>query len=101
MKRCVICKKIEGKAFQSPREPSLPSCRVSDEPPFTNIGIDYAGPLFVNENDETVKSYGLFVHVCVYKGRTFRTIERFVHEHVFDGLSAFRQQKRDAKKNTN
>ena len=64
-----MSKKIEGKTFQSPREPSLPSCRVSDEPPFTNIGIDYPGPLFVNENDETVKSY-----VCLFTCASTRAV---------------------------
>lgn len=69
LKRCVICKKIEGKAYQSPREPSLPSSRVSDAPPFTNTGIDFAGPLFVKENDETVKSY-----ICLFTCASTRAV---------------------------
>jgi hypothetical protein len=69
LKRCVICKKIERKAFHSPREPSLPSFQVSDEPPFTNIDIDYAGPLFVNESDETIKSY-----VCLFTCASTRAV---------------------------
>jgi hypothetical protein len=69
LKLSVLLLKIEGKAFQSPREPSLPSCRVSDAPPFTNIGIDYAEPLFVNENDETVKSY-----VCLFTCASTRAV---------------------------
>ena len=36
---------------------------------FTNIGIDYAGPLFVNENDETVKSY-----VCLFMCASTRAV---------------------------
>ncbi|XP_028413524.1 uncharacterized protein LOC114536361 [Dendronephthya gigantea] len=69
LKGCVICKKIEGKAFQTPREPSLPSCRVSDEPPFTNIGVDFAGPLLVKEGDKTVKSY-----ICLFTCASTRAV---------------------------
>ena len=78
MKRCLICKKIEGKAYQSPREPSLPSSRVSDAPPFTNTSIDFAGPLFVKEGDETGKSY-----ICLF---TFAST-RAVHLELLKDLS--------------
>ena len=69
LRRCVTCKKIEGKAFQSPREPALPSSRVNDEPPFSNTSIDFAGPLFTKGKDETVKSY-----VCLFTCASTRAV---------------------------
>ena len=84
----MICKKIEGKAFQSPREPSLPSCRASDEPPFTNIGIDFAGPLFVKENEGTVKSY-----ICLFTFASTRAVHFELLKDLFTNmfLTAFRR----------
>ena len=41
VRRCVICKKMEGKAFNTPKVAPLPPSRVSDSPPFTNIGVDF------------------------------------------------------------
>ena len=88
LKRCVVCKKIEGKVIQSPREPSLPSCRVSEEPPFTNTGIDFAGPLFVKENHETIKSY-----ICLFTCASTRAVHlellRDLSTNMF--LTAFRR----------
>ena len=40
VRKCVLCRKFEGKPFAAQREPQLPSGRVSDDPPFTNSGID-------------------------------------------------------------
>ena len=47
LKKCVTCKRIEGKPFATPRIPQLPPERVSEEPPFTNTGLDFGGPLYV------------------------------------------------------
>lgn len=77
MRKCVLCKKIEGKAFATPREPSLPSSRVSDEPPFTNTGIDFAGPLLTKENAQTEKSY-----ICLFTCASTRA----VHLELIKGL---------------
>ena len=55
--KCVLCRKFEGKPFAAQREPQLPSGRVSDDPPFTNSGIDFAGPLYVTSPTSVRKSY--------------------------------------------
>ena len=57
VRRCTICKKFEGRSISTPTESSLPSCRVSDEPPFSNVGIDFAGPLRVKEKEHVDKTY--------------------------------------------
>ena len=61
LRRCITCKKSEGKSFTTPKEPSLPSSQVSDKPPFTNVGIDFAGPLLISETEQTEKIY-----ICLY-----------------------------------
>ena len=47
--KCVVCKKLEGKAFSAPPSTDLPSFRVNQANPFSTIGVDFAGPLFVKK----------------------------------------------------
>ena len=46
---CTVCRKQEGRTYGSPASPNLPAFRVTDDFAFTNIGIDYAGPLYVKD----------------------------------------------------
>jgi hypothetical protein len=52
IKRCVICRKAEGSPYGATTPPDLPASRVSEAPPFTNVGLDFAGPLFVREGHD-------------------------------------------------
>ena len=49
IRTCVTCRKWDGKAYTYPMSPSLPSFRLSNDFAFNNIGIDYAGPLYVKD----------------------------------------------------
>ena len=48
IQHCITCKKMDGLAYPAVNPPDLSSTRVSDDPPFSNTGIDFAGPLYVN-----------------------------------------------------
>ena len=61
VRRCVTYKRLEAKPFASAKAPVLPSSRVSEEPPFTNTGIDFAGPLYAATKQESEK-----VYVCLH-----------------------------------
>ena len=49
LSKCSICKRITGKPYDSPCAPPLPPFRVSDDAAFSQIGIDFAGPLYVRD----------------------------------------------------
>ena len=49
IKGCIICKYITGKPLIGPAPPDLPDYRVSYEFAWQNIGIDYAGPVYVKD----------------------------------------------------
>lgn len=55
LRHCVVCQKVEGLPYRPPSLPDLPSYRVSEDPPFSNTGLDFAGPLYVKglRNDES------------------------------------------------
>ncbi|XP_015750618.1 PREDICTED: uncharacterized protein LOC107330533 [Acropora digitifera] len=64
VRRCVRCRRVEGKHFSLPQQPDLPDERVSDNPPFTHTGIDFVGPRYISEkgaNEEDSKTY-----VCLF-----------------------------------
>ena len=59
LNRCITCRKITAKPFKPPPTPPLPLVRLSECPPFTNTGVDFAGPLYVKERGASIshKSY--------------------------------------------
>ena len=54
VRRSVRCRKVEGKQFSLPQQPDLPEEHVSDDPPFTHTGVDFAGPLYTSEKGANV-----------------------------------------------
>ena len=48
LKGCVVCKKTNSRLAQQQMAP-LPEWRTTPSPPFTHVGVDYAGPLFVTK----------------------------------------------------
>ena len=72
MRRCVRCRKVEGKHVSLPQQPGLPDERVSDNPPFTHTGIDFAGPRYTSEkgaNEEDSKTC-----VCLFTCASTRAV---------------------------
>lgn len=66
LSRCGICQKLSGKAYQGQPTPPLPDFRVADDPAFSGIGIDFAGPLHVKDiyrGSQMHKSY-IAVFTC-------------------------------------
>ena len=61
VKECTTCKRHEGKPYGYPEAPPLPKERVYGHYAFENIGIDYAGPVYVkdiySESDITHKAW--------------------------------------------
>ena len=56
VRHCVICKKVEGVPYRPPATPELPEFRISDAPPFSHTGLDFAGPLHVKDISKETSS---------------------------------------------
>ena len=57
LRKCIVCRRYEGKALPSPPVPQLPKDRVGDHPPFAVTGVDFAGPLYANTSQDQYKVY--------------------------------------------
>ena len=75
VRSCVVCRKHEGTPYSPLPPDDLPSNRVSEDPPFTHIGLDFAGPLYVetktseDKSDESQK-----VYVCLFMCSSTRAV---------------------------
>ena len=71
IRRCVLCRKLEGLAYKSQPTPDLPRIRVSEEPPFTHTCVDFAGPLY-----PTTKTNGVVIKafVCLFTCASTRAV---------------------------
>jgi hypothetical protein len=94
IRKCVLCRKLQGQPFQPEVLPDLPADSVSEDPPFHHTGLDFAGPLFVRrskeseEENEMVKAY-----VCLFTCQSTRAIhlELLLRLDVLSFLQAFRR----------
>ena len=51
IRQCLICLHWEGGPFRTPNFSEFPNFVLSDSsPPFTHVGVDYLGPLFVKDD---------------------------------------------------
>ena len=55
--KCVTSRHLRGN-FQQQKMTSLPSDRLSEEPPFTYCGVDLSGPFVTKEGRKELKRYG-------------------------------------------
>ena len=78
---CVVCKKLEDLPYASPCPPELPACRVSDDPPFAHTGLNFAGPLYVQE--PTDRGNDTKVYICLFTCASTRAI----HLELIRGLN--------------
>ena len=69
IRKCVICRRYEGLSYKSNPTVDLPSERVSEDPPFTHVGLDFAGPLFVTDGISEGANESSKVYVCLYTWR--------------------------------
>ena len=100
--KCVICKKMLGKAFSTPPSPPPPTSGASDDLAFTKVGVEFAGSLYVKNiyqsGGEMYKCYiALFtcastraIHLELspdLSANSFiRVLKRFIGRRGFPGL---------------
>ena len=70
VRRCVICRKLEGIFFKPVSGHDLPDSRVDDGPPFINTGVDFAGPLFISDRNNANKK----VYICLFTCASTRAV---------------------------
>nr|CAD2182591.1 unnamed protein product [Meloidogyne enterolobii] len=74
-KCCLSCRRFTAKPFDLPPFPQFPTDRVEPSPPFTAVGLDFCGPLYIktpflvpnqrrNTKIETIKHW-ITVWVCL------------------------------------
>lgn len=66
---CLVCRRAEGAPYKMPPLAPLPNSRISEAPPFTHVGLDYFGPLFIKEDQTTRK-----VWVCLFTCMVTRAV---------------------------
>ena len=66
LKNCLICPHYQTKPFGQQMAP-LPEDRIKPAPPFTNVGLDFAGPLYLKDSDE--KAY-----ICLFTCAATRAV---------------------------
>jgi hypothetical protein len=76
--KCPVCRRWEGGPFKVPPVSPLPDFRVSIKRPFSTVGLDYIGPLYVRGDDTPKVWIALFTCAST----------RAVHLEVVASLSA-------------
>ena len=52
LSKCTVCKRFSSRPLSGPPPPPLPDFRVQEAPPFSFIGVDHAGPLYLRNREK-------------------------------------------------
>ena len=92
--RCVMWKNFEGRPYFYPESPALPECRVVPSYCFSNIGIDYVGPVFIKNGSQLKLNGGMYkVWIVLITCCTSRAIYLDIASSL-DGLACIKASKR-------
>ena len=65
IRNCFGCKRFQATAFQNPPPENLPVERTTGSVPFQVVGVDYAGPIFIQGQFQERNRKGLHPAVCM------------------------------------
>ena len=80
LRNCIICRRYEGKSCHVPPPPPLPAFRVREAPPFTNTGVDFAGPLYIKTTGGGQSKVWVALYTCC--------VTRAIHLELVPDMSA-------------
>ena len=73
--KCKLCERLDCEPFKSQEASQLPSFRVSQSYPFTNTGVDYAGPYLVRQIFDNETNSKMFnAHIVLYTCAATRAV---------------------------
>ena len=64
LRKCVTCRRYQGRPLLPPETPDLPDYRVNTLYAFQCTGLDYAGPLFIKNNTEITLKVYILLFTC-------------------------------------
>ncbi|XP_045170970.2 uncharacterized protein LOC123533396 [Mercenaria mercenaria] len=64
IRKCVTCKRINGKQYPAPDPPPLPKFRLEDSAPFTVTGVDFTGALHVKDQRGNMSKEYICLFTC-------------------------------------
>ena len=73
LRRCIICKKLDGLSYPTCNSPDLLRIRVAQDPPFTHVGIAFAGPSFAQPSSSS-ESRNEKCYVCLFTSASTRAV---------------------------
>lgn len=62
--RCVVCRRFEGRPFNPPPAPPLPSFRVNEAPPFAFTAVDFVGPVYLRSKEAGSNKAWICLFTC-------------------------------------
>ena len=94
---CIICKRIHRPQMKQIMAP-LPQDRLTpNEPPFTGVGIDYFGPLYVRVARSTPKRWGVIFTCMACRSVHFKIAHSLDTDSFLGAFSRFTSRRGDPK----
>ena len=90
IRSCVPCRKIMAKPYPTQESPKLPITRTQKVEVFENIGLDYAGPIYIKQSKrgKLQKAYILLITCCVSRAIHLELVKKL---NVSEFMMGFRR----------